>query len=131
MAASAAVTTLDRIDLGFGEREAARIDATARALHAATRVGEREAAAFGIEPGSLAAADLATIRAHVAFCAIIARAHRVTIDPRRTWGQAKAAIAAQGAAQAARRKRGAGARAVANRYGDEAAREITGHAVRH
>lgn len=131
MAASNAVTTAERIDLAFVGREAAAIEATAAALFAATRVGEREAAAFGIEAGSLASADLDAIRAHVAFCAIIERAHRMRIDPRRTWGLTKRAIADLVATKAQSRKRGAGARAVANKYGDEAAREIIGHAVRH
>lgn len=115
-----AITKLDRIDLGFNARESDKIDATARMLFDRSRVRPEVAAAMGAaRPGSLGAADYETIRAHVAFCTVIQRAHRITIDPVALWGKDRVEIAAIGAARAAGRKRGAGARAVANNYGDE------------
>ena len=126
-----ALTTIDRIDLRFSDREADKLATTAHAIYERSRLSPQQAAAYGTPAGSLAAADEPAILSHVLFCAVIQRAHQITVDPAATWGQTRERIAEVAAAKATKRRRGAGARAVANRYGDEAARRITGHAVSH
>jgi hypothetical protein len=127
----AAVTQLDSIGITFNAWESDKIEITARQIFDRSRFSERQIAAFGLRPGSLESADFETIRAHVAFCAIIERAHHMHVEPLAMWGKSRREIADLIATKAAGRKRGAGARAVANKYGDEAAKRITGHAVRH
>lgn len=126
-----AVTKLDRIDIGFSPREVARIEEDAQRAFRQTRLSEREIAAGFMRPGSPAAASYEEIRDHVAFCAIVSRAYQITVDPGASWGESRERIAEIAEAKAARRRRGAGARAVANRYGDEAARRIIGRTVNH
>lgn len=127
----AATTTFDSIRLDFNAWEADRIAATARRIFEQSRCSERQIAAYGLRPGSLQAADHDAILRHVAFCAIIERAYHLRVDPVATFGQARDQIADAVAVKAARRKRGAGARATANKYGDDFVRRRFGFTVAH
>ena len=83
---------------------------------------------MGVHLPSIMTATVEEIEAHLVFCAELGEANRVNVNADAMWGRTAEEIKAAVEARAAHRRRGAGRRALVNKYGEDSAARIINRA---